>query len=176
MTKNLYLFAAVFMMLRLAASASATVTVTPGGTGPFTVLENVIVNNARQITVRAEGHAAIFINVTATSGIEPIRYIRIQSVGWGTVDNQAILVVRENGGTIPWIHTIERTLPPFPLTAGELWVDVNISGVLGDPTAAHTGIVDAELISQVNAAAGINADMTSGPRFVTANTATTSTL
>lgn len=118
------------------------------------------VDGAWQIFVQGRGSPDMQLSITATSSTNPIRYIWIRPLG----SNHAInLIVGESGGTITQIGEIHRV--DAGTDRGELLIaDINITGILGDPSDASR-IISAEVISNIDIIGSIYSSIVAGPRL-----------
>ena len=153
--------ACVSILTAPASQAGVSIT-TPIGSGAWSIVENQIVNNQRQITIYAAPEIYREFYITATSGTEKIRYIRIESDNTisGLTSSVGLYVV-EDGGTFSHIKEISKDSG----STGELWVSsVDISGTIGEPGTAESGSVAADLVTRLRASGDLNASVTAGPR------------
>ena len=145
-------------------TAVGDVSITQTG-GTMFVLENQIIDQERQITLWCQGSPGMSVTITATSGSNPIRYIHVASEAFTGTTGNVVLTVNESGGTIPRIGEI-YPVSAAPFEDGELWIgDVLISGGIGDPSSPHSRVIFADVISRVQVAGTITADLVAGPRL-----------
>lgn len=165
--RSIAFLAATILCVRSAAARD--VVCSSSGGEFFTQVQNELVNGEYEIVLRGRGNPGMTITVTATSGTNPIRLIRINTLESATPNQGNVaLVVQESGGTISYIRKIEYydDITPGGYEPGELWVQsVIISGGVGDPGTPHSGYVLADIVSTVDVDGTITGDIFAGPRL-----------
>jgi hypothetical protein len=142
-------------------AVAQTVSITRSGGEAMLINRNEIVNGEREIELLVVGSPDAVVAVVATSGSNPIRYIRVRSVrGTGFSTGRINLVLTEAGGTVTHVREISRLADTVP---AELLIGlVEISGIAGPPTHDGSGFT-AEIVGQVIATGNVTADIVSGP-------------
>jgi hypothetical protein len=104
----------------------------------------------------------VTFTLRATSGSNPINYVKVESDKCGSnCNSNALLVIEEDGGTIP---SIQRILKSGGSNA-EFWVQrVEISGYVGDQSDPSLYPITTDIVSRIIAGGGIYADIIAGPR------------
>lgn len=144
----------------LAIARDITITRVGGDDNWYSVIRNELTTDGWMIEVQGRGNPAMQLNLTATSGINSIKWIGIRSRGTNCVVN---LSISENGGTISTIRKIQRVAAASD--NGELWIgSLRASGALGDANDSSETI-SADIVSDVVVGGSIYAPVISGPRL-----------
>lgn len=124
-------------------------------------------DTAWEINIRAyDGSPDVIVTITAESGTHPIDFITLESDkgNGGQLESHLLLRVVETVGTIPRIKTIQKK---HAESTAEVWVrKIEITGYVGNPNSPHhaDNDIDADIVVDVIAGAGVFADIVSGPR------------
>jgi hypothetical protein len=153
---------AMALSAHFAAAQTGTIEVDTDGVGGASWDWNPATEKWEILLVGA-GQCSVTFTITATSGINPIDFIKIVSndgTGCGGASTADVTVV-EGAGAIPSIRDIIKL--DGNSNAEARIMNVNISGYIGDPSDPHGHFIYGDIVSRVEATQGIYADVIAGP-------------
>lgn len=149
-------------VLWIACSAGIAQTLSIQISGNGSIVRKVYGPNGWEIDLHGQGALSVTFTLTATSGSNPINYVKVESEKCGSnCNSNALLVIEEDGGTIPSIQRILKS----GASDAEVWIQrVEISGYIGDQSDPTLYPIEADIVSRIIADGGVYADITAGPR------------